>query len=1311
MTHSLLEQGIEAAQAGQRKQARALFARAVQEEPENEQAWLWLVTVVEDDWHKLYCLRQVQRLNPNHPTASRGVKALATRLEVPQTQRELPLAPSPPSSCKEDRGEQPVAVETPKPVVPPPRRLETLGSVGMFFVQRLIFGFAVLAVISFLSYLGLDMAGGTAIQAALTHATRETLSYLGRLARGDLGVSSAGGTTQALIPVAQVVTDTVLKSLGLLAVSMAIAVLIGVTLGLWAARRRHTGWSLMTLVASVAGVSLPSFFVALLLQLAAIRWTRTFGRALLPVGGFGWDKRIILPALVLAARPIAQIARVTFVSVGQLLDQDFVRTAHSKGLVPRLVMNRHVIRNAAIPILTTIGVSFRFSLSSLPVVEFFFSWPGVGFTLLKAISRRDDDLTVALILCLGTLFILVNLLLEGAYRLIDPRLRERVAQTAQQERESLLEIVRSALAGLGEWIVHWPLWRWFNKRKAVAEISPFRAVLQRGSSSVEVDARAHRAERRRAWIRGTVSNFPMIIGTVLVICLFFVFAFGSNLAPHSPYTTRGLEYSDGKLTVPPFAPDATYVWGTDPLGRDVLSLVMAGAQQTLLLATLVVVTRILVGSVLGALAGWLNGSWVDRLLIGAAEVIAAFPSLLLAMTLILALGIRQGMRPFVIALCFVGWGEIMQFVRGQVTAIRVRPFIESAVATGLRTPRILVSHVLPNLLSALISIAALEMGSVLMTLGELGFVGIFIGGGAFAELDVAGRPPYHYSDVPEWGALLSNIRLYARAYPWMAVYPAMAFFISILGFNLFGEGIRRMVERVGVGITRLVNRYTVIAAVLVALGVGWVRGNTGAIAFYRRQAAAFDGQRALAHVRALADPALEGRALRTKGLDMAAEYVVQQFESLGIQPGGEELGYFQHRFRSCETLDAVPELTIEGQNASLVYRRDYVEYPGRYRNMGAFRGRVRLVTMGELIPTRTWSSLSYRALEDVVATDKVVLLLSGQDLFYTREMPRGGVLVVAEGEADLGRRFTLSTRDPIWFKFGTGRQVGQDSPTLWISEDVGDRLLKGTGYTVADLRLKGEKLEQDEVFQLSTEAVVSMQVQGTIHDKVPVRHVIGHMPGLSDSQYGGINNEVIVVLAQYDSPPSSPEGTFYPAANDNASGVAIMLEAIRTMQEMAYRPYRTFLFIAYSGEGLEGGEPVLPSDVSKFLQAKHGFSSNLEVKTIVHLRGLGAGEGEALTLAASGNRRIAALFQRAARQMGVRARPAKEPVDIGIVFEEKGAFEGGQEAPEIILYWENWEATARLSTDTLEAISTDKLDRAGRTLTLALMILGRELEY
>lgn len=132
------------------------------------------------------------------------------------------------------------------------------------------------------------MGQGMAFRPALARAAWKTLTYMGRLARGDLGLSVAGSVTQRPVPIAEVVPATLSSSLGLLTASLLIATLVGVVLGMGAAKRRHSGWSLVTLLASIALVSVPSFFAALLLQGAMIRWTRAFGHRLLPLGGFGW---------------------------------------------------------------------------------------------------------------------------------------------------------------------------------------------------------------------------------------------------------------------------------------------------------------------------------------------------------------------------------------------------------------------------------------------------------------------------------------------------------------------------------------------------------------------------------------------------------------------------------------------------------------------------------------------------------------------------------------------------------------------------------------------------------------------------------------------------------------------------------------------------------------------------------------------------------------------------------------------------------------------------------------------------------------
>ncbi len=1166
----------------------------------------------------------------------------------------------------------------------------------MRLTNRLLTSLLVILAVIYLAYLGLDMARGVPFGEAVPQALGDTRAYLASLARGDLGMSEAGSLNLRPVAVAEILPLLAARSLGLLAVSLFFAVALGVPLGVWAATRGRYA-DLPILLASIAGVSLPSFFTALLLQLAVIKATQTFGRTVLPVGGFGWDAHLLLPALVLAARPVAQITRVTYTSVREVIKQDYIRTAYSKGLGERAILLRHILRNAAIPVLTTIGLSGRFALSSLPVVEFFFGWPGMGFTLLKAIARADQNLTIALVGALGVVFLLVNGFLEALYRLADPRLRR--GNTLRREGGGLRKNVRALRAG-GRALVRlldprgWPI-----LRKA-EPLPPMPRAASALGGQASAPASSARREARR-WLRAVLGNPPLLAGTLFMLFLGSLFFGGAQMAPHSPYATQGLTIVNGEMRVPPFPPDANHPWGTDVLGRDIQSLILAGAQQTLLLASLVTLARLALGTLLGLLAGWFHDSWLDRLLLGVVEVLAAFPTLLLGMVFILALGIREGVRPFLIALSLTGWGEAMQFARAEVVKLRPRPFIESAHAAGAATRRILWRHILPNLIPHLVSLSALEMGAVLMLLGELGFVGIFIGGGSFAELDIGGAP-YHYSDVPEWAALLSNVRAYARSYPWTGVYPALAFFAAILGFNLFGEGVRRLMEDMGVRVARLFNKYTLAAgALLLTLFLGW-QGSTGETAVYARQARAFDGGAALASVQTLSDPAWEGRALGSGGMNAAAEWIAARFESLGLQPAGESGGYFQTRKRAFERLSAPPELRVNGE--ALLYRRDFAEFAGEYRNLGRAAGPLRLVTFGALRRVGTWNA-SYPALKGLDYSGEILLLLSPWDVRYLQGVPHGGVLVVADSLAVMERRLTLSSADPTASLLGTGRAVGQDAPVLWISPQTAENLLAQAGLTLEEARARRAALGTDEFFETSLEAQVAVSVPGEILEGVAVRHVLGFWPGASNSQFAGLDDHLIVVLAQYDAPPPAPGDAFLPGANDNASGVALMLELVRTMRESGYQPYRSILFVAYSGEGLEGGEAVKPRDVSKFLQAKVGFASAFTVDAIIELRGLGS--GDTLLLDVSGSQRLGQAFEQAARRMRTGVRRQEAPIDLSIVFEERAPQAGGDEAPQIGVYAFGWDALSHTPQDRPETVSAETLQSLGRAVTLALMTLGR----
>jgi peptide/nickel transport system permease protein len=177
-------------------------------------------------------------------------------------------------------------------------------------------------------------------------------------------------------------------------------------------------------------MSIPSFLFGMILWVINIQVHRTFAITVLPASGYGLDWHLVMPALVLATRPLAQITSVTYLTTRNILAEDYVRTARAKGLKSRVVHRRHVLRNGLIPILTAVVTSLRHALASLPVVEYFFVWLGVGLALLAAVRQGDSALATDLTVSLGLFFMLLSGLLGWLYPYIDPRLQEEPRHTA-----------------------------------------------------------------------------------------------------------------------------------------------------------------------------------------------------------------------------------------------------------------------------------------------------------------------------------------------------------------------------------------------------------------------------------------------------------------------------------------------------------------------------------------------------------------------------------------------------------------------------------------------------------------------------------------------------------------------------------------------------------------------------------------------------------------------------------------------------------------------------------------------------------------
>ena len=284
--------------------------------------------------------------------------------------------------------------------------------------------------IVFFVFLGMEMALNSRsarpdrrLTVPLGRALMGASGYVQDLFLGDWGtVTIRRANYRRRVYVGDILVDAYPKSMGLLGAALFASMAIGVPLGVSAAFHRHSGWSLGVLSLTLLGISLPTFLVAALIQILEVSWYRKTGTSLIPVGGFGWDRHLIVPTIVLAARPLAHLVRVSFMVVGEILDQPYIDTARAKGLPWRHIVRVHAYPNAAIPVLTAVGVSLRFSLSSLPVVERFVGWPGLGGRLLDSIEQGQTEGVVGLALALGLTIMVVNLALDIVYRLIDPRL-------------------------------------------------------------------------------------------------------------------------------------------------------------------------------------------------------------------------------------------------------------------------------------------------------------------------------------------------------------------------------------------------------------------------------------------------------------------------------------------------------------------------------------------------------------------------------------------------------------------------------------------------------------------------------------------------------------------------------------------------------------------------------------------------------------------------------------------------------------------------------------------------------------------------
>ena len=267
--------------------------------------------------------------------------------------------------------------------------------------------------------------------------------------------------------------------------------------------------------------------------------------------------------------------------------------------------------------------------------------------------------------------------------------------------------------------------------------------------------------RKQKLRKSTVKMRLIIFGTLavlLVVCSFF----SAYLTPYDPYLQN--------LDIAKQAPGTEHLLGTDRYGRDMLSRVIAGSRASIFSTLLLVAIITAVGTAVGVTCGWTCG-WVDTVLMRISDVFLAFPGLVFALAVAGSLG--GGLQNAIIALAAISWPKYARIARSQTLAQKETQWMKAVRLSGSGTGKIILKHILPNILGPILVTSMLDIGTMMMELAALSFLGL------------GAKPP-----IPEWGSMMSDTRSLMTTSPWITFSPGIAIFLSVMIFNLLGDTIR-----------------------------------------------------------------------------------------------------------------------------------------------------------------------------------------------------------------------------------------------------------------------------------------------------------------------------------------------------------------------------------------------------------------------------------------------------------------------------------------------------------------------------------------
>ncbi|HYF83459.1 MAG TPA: M28 family peptidase [Clostridia bacterium] len=766
-------------------------------------------------------------------------------------------------------------------------------------------------------------------------------------------------------------------------------------------------------------------------------------------------------------------------------------------------------------------------------------------------------------------------------------------------------------------------------------------------------------------------NIPLIIGIAIIAALIMFSIYPEIFTPSDPYGKERQEFVfiDGKINLfsPPVEPCAEYPWGTDVYGRDMRSLIFYGCRLTLLTAIFIAFGRLLISLPLAILAGYRNklAVWVMRQF---SIMFSAFPliifTLLFTRIKLVADVFKEPTSIVAYILIIFGWSRLSNLLKEKVEGILSQDFIEGEIAIGKNRLEIALQNIIPHLIPTIVVLFFLEIAQALLILSQIGVFGLIVSGGI-----VNGDGDYRMPFEIDWASLLMASQWFiSTGKYWLVLYPAAAFSVSIIGFNLLGEGLRLEFDKRSSRI------------------ISWIRGIPGflspikliyeirhidtyrrsvrrkllfytvilVIAFFPQGGSLykFNTVNAFSTISELSKPEYEGRKAGSGKNEIIANYIADKLKGYGIQPFD---GNYFHEF-DMETAFNVKNstMTVVGEasgSAALEFRKDYF-----------------ITTPANINGTY---ELTY------VTPKEVGLYMYSRNAF---DHLRNKVLL-----AD------VRGLDGIAFKrfVGVINNIVKPQALIYISDWESEKVIKketvdrNAANDKATLNISLSSDKGDELLRKAN-SKITLNIECELFNNPKSTSVVGYIPGSDKS----LKDEIIFVGSSFDS-VGDDENIKYPSSME-AGGTALELEIARVIGSSKKRPERTVIFAFWDG--------TLTRDSGCMIFLEKYFKEEYKKAFYVDLKNFGFEQSDKVIIDTTNTLPKEYLAQKYIKALKKHARRNEVKVIYGKIGSPITQYTLESDINSIIIDSEGIEEDIKTANDNLDNIDRGKLKGPGQMI-------------